>query len=507
MKRTALFSTLLLTVAMTVLLGCDPTLGFESGRKVKFSATSQASPTTKTAYAGTPSDGWQTISWSEGDPIGIYAPAGGSISGTPVNPAFDLDYVYADYLVNDVSNGGHLSKASLKNVGENGLTWSGSDDAVFYAAYPGDAVMIATNTDGQLRFAFEVSATQTGDPADVKLMPLLSKQTVENGAEVKLDFYPAFSAFEFHLKSDVDGEFNVDWVELSVDEMEQRRFPLTGLCYYDLNKLPGNATERDYPHFLNNGSLSTDTPGFSIKFNLNATISRTRETVFTFFTLPYTLSGLMFTAPCSKTVNGVTEESKKTLRMKYSNGNWVEFPAGHKAVINGVAVDPDLWCFQTITLNGQVLDWVAENESTASGDNPEATQFAVTGDNVFNMYQRHNNAPAYKNYRQYWILDGTDITATVDFKIMSPSSGSYTVTPQGDVDDFTVVGTLSGTISGMTKVSFTVTPKDSAMNTDKKIWFITTVKASDDTEFNIDSETQLFDMRGFHYFLTREPSI
>ena len=518
MKNRALFSTLLLTVALMVLAGCDPTLSYEGGRKVKFTANSQASPATKTAYYGNPSGGWQTISWKVGDAIRIYAPAGGSISGTPVNPAFHLDYVYADYTVKDFGNGGHLSKGSLDNVDENGLIWSGSGDAVFYAAYPGDVVKIATNTANQLRFYFEIPNTQDGKPEFISKLPLLSKQKVGNEEDVALDFYPAFSAFEFNIKSKVDDSFKVDWVELTTDE-SVRQFPLTGACYYDLNALPAGATDAGYPYFVRLSSGDISNPGHSIKFNLGATIDQSHEASFTFFTLPIDYTGLIFRVQCSKTANGATETTTRTLRLKYDaahGGDWVKFKAGHKAVITGVAVDPDLWCFSTITLEGTVLNWDTNgNFSTTSGVNPEASQFAITG--AQNMYQIHNNADAYKDYRQRWILPDVNSIATVNFKIMSPAGGTYTVTPQGeDVSDFTIMSgeteitaatPLTGSIAssgGATKVTFTVKPKASAVGTTKKVWFTTTVKAADGTVFNIDSETQLYDMRGYHYFMTQE---
>lgn len=522
MKNRALFSTLLLTVALMVLAGCDPTLSYEGGRKVKFSANSQASPATKTAYYGNPSDGWQTISWKVGDKICIYAPAGGSISGTPVNPSFGLNYVYANYTVKNFGNGGHLSKGSLDNVDENGLIWSGSGDAVFYAAYPGDVVKIATNNHNQLRFYFEIPNTQDGKPEFISKLPLLSKQTVGNGEDVVLDFYPAFSAFEFIIKSEVDETFTIDWVELDTEATD---FPLTGACYYDLNALPDDATDSGYPHFvrLRSGDITSSRIDTSIKFNLGATISKTQEASITFFTLPidYT-GGLKFKVQCSKTANGGTETTIRTLNLKYDaahGGNWLKFKAGHKAVFTGVAVEPDLWCFKTITLEGKVIeitDWDTNGSfSTTSGVNPEASQFAITG--AQNMYQIHNNADAYKAYRQRWILPDVNSIATVNFKIMSPAGGTYTVTPQGeDVSDFTIMSgeteitaatPLTGSIAssgGATKVTFTVKPKASAVGTTKKVWFTTTVKAADGTVFNIDSETQLYDMRGYHYFMTQE---
>ena len=521
MMNKALFSTLLLTVALMVLAGCDPTLNSEGGRKVKFTAASQASPATKTAYYGTPSDGWQTISWSEGDKIRIYAPNNGSISGKPVDPAFRLDYVYADYQVTGVQNDGHLSKADLNNDAANGLIWSGSGDATFYAAYRGDVVKIATNNSNQLRFYFEIPSTQDGAAEFVKKMPMLSKQEVENGKDVHLDFYPAFSAFEFHLKSDIDDSFTVDWVELSVVSLPQpgdtyptfQRFPLTGNCYYDLNLLPNYATDRNYPYFVKLSTGDISNGGYSIKFNVGKTISKTQEASFTFYTLPVDLAGLEFKVQCSKTVNGGTEVNTRKLKLM-KNADWVSFPAGHKALITGLAVDPEIWCFQTITLQGEVLDWEVAKETTTSIDNPESSQFAITGDHIHNMYQRHNQAAAYKPYRQRWILNGTDSVATVSFKVVSPAGGTYSVLPQGDTDYYTIMaGTteitptapLTGNISASTNITFTVRPKSEALNTDKKVWFTTSVTASDGTTvFNIDSETQLYDTRGYHYFMTKE---
>ena len=49
-----------------------------------------------------------------------------------------------------------------------------------------------------------------------------------------------------------------------------------------------------------------------------------------------------------------------------------------------------------------------------------------------------------------------------------------------------------------------MTPK-APVSGSKKIAFNTTVKDTAGNEYNIDSETQLYDMRGYHYFMTQEP--
>ena len=517
MKKTALLFTILLAIGVMATTACDPTsLSLDGTRQVKFTATSHVSPMTKTAYGAYTTDGkYQTISWKDGDKVRIWSPAGGSISGTPV-PAVP-SYVYADYTLKDASDDSqnHLSKARLNNADPNGLVWSGSDAAVFYAAYPGNIVEAGANTDGQLVFAFPLSATQSGTATGVKDMPLLSKQTVNNGQTVELNFYPAFNAIEFEMMGDPrfnpnNESFTVDWVELTKEEPTNRFDPLTGsLCYYDINGSAPRVT-------------SVDGKGYSIKLeNLNATVDNDHPAKFIFFTLPYDHTGLVLKVHSKKTgaVNGVTvtEESTRTLKLQ-QNGEWVKFPVGHKAVIKGMPYNPDgLWCFSTITLTGQVLNWVTDGNSieTTSSESPQASQFAVKG------------VTESTSARQTWILPTATTTATVSFKIMSPFGGTYAVTPvvddldNIDPDAFDVVfydeagdiTTSTGTIGKTdddghkhpTKVTFTVTPKASAIGTSKKIAFNTTVTAPDGTVYNIDSETQLYDLRGYHYFMTQEP--
>ena len=89
----------------------------------------------------------------------------------------------------------------------------------------------------------------------------------------------------------------------------------------------------------------------------------------------------------------------------------------------------------------------------------------------------------------------------MSFKIVAPRTGTYTITPVGDTDSFTVGGTLSGSIPADGKISFTVTSNTAESKT---LHFITSITSGGVT-YNIDSETQLFDIRGYHYFVTVDP--
>ena len=140
----------------------------------------------------------------------------------------------------------------------------------------------------------------------------------------------------------------------------------------------------------------------------------------------------------------------------------------------------------------------------------------MLGDNIKNVYELHNNDEG-KALRQTWVLGSN--TATVKFKIFSPAGGSWEIVPQGDnLSKFTVNGTAPTTLTGSihtrdeeatlgaTQVTFTVA--SNGANPGDQIWFKTYVytgpnKSGD--KFSLDSETQLYDLRGFHYFRVDDP--
>ena len=528
MKNISILSLLLMAAALTVLSGCDPTLIDEGGRKVKFTAVSKADPATKTAY-GSVTGTTQMIAWSENDKLRIYSPKdenggvvgdlSGSVSWTEDAQTKKIDYVYADYTVKDIDNSSSapLSKATLKNVQDNGLSWAGSNGATFYAAYPYNTEISVNEQKSNLCFVINVPAgnadtpagTQTGLPADVSTMPLLSiKENVSSGSDVSLDFYPFFSTFELQLKS-LNESLTLTSAILFIDPTgmtpaEKAKMWLSGSCYYDLNLLKDRSMVVDgNTHYLKNAVLQFDDDvkkDIEVSIDNKVITSTTQQTV-TFFTLPCTIDHLCLRV--NYTHNGTAYS--KMIRLK-QNDNWVSFAAGHKTVIKGLAVNPDLWTFKTITLTGKALEWETESISTISDKSPQASQFAVTG--ARNIYDIHHNDDG-KKYRQYWLLrDGGELkTAVVTFKIFSPQSGTYEIIPQGDTRHFDAApetGSWTGRINGTTTVTFKVRPNANATET-SKIWFKTTVTDMNGQVFNIDSETQLFDMRGYHYFVTKCP--
>ena len=393
MKKTTFLPLFLLAVGMTVLAGCDPTLDL-GNRKVQFTAVSKSGPSTKTVYGDIASDSYQRIKWVSGDKIRIYSPDTnisienenmpvnqeptgstntGTITWTETPPQFDLNYYYADYEIDQVKDSAiHYHAASLKNVGGNGLTWVGTGSATFYAAYPYNT-LITANNDKKLRFAVKVpggngnepAGSQSGDSTAVSGMSLLAKSTVSSGSPVKLDFYPAFSAFQFVLKSADSRSLTLNSFELVSSSTSDKEW-LTGYCYYDLNST--TIAEGNSP-FLANSALSfegtTDNPlSKSLKINLNQTITDSQEANFTLFTLPSALSNLSIKV--TFTPDGGSQTTK-TLKLQKKNNSgvmdWISFPAGHKARILGLALEGgSKW---QLTIDDQVLPWIADEETTS----------------------------------------------------------------------------------------------------------------------------------------------
>ncbi len=174
--------------------------------------------------------------------------------------------------------------------------------------------------------------------------------------------------------------------------------------------------------------------------------------------------------------------------------------------------------FESITLNGVALAWTEKEVAVATNNTPQASQFVVTGENVQNVYELHNTDEG-KPYRQTWILHNGNHPATITFKVFSPVDGTYEIVPYvqkangtvtADITGFEVSGNLSGSIGGTghtheaTKVEFSVRQHGNTAAGDQ-LFFKTYVTDADGVRHSLDSETQLYDMRGYHYFRIDDP--
>ena len=429
----------------------------------------------------------QAINWVAGDKIRVYSPDAKRAS-------WDMPEHWADYSVNPIS--GTLNKGTLSNVSPVGLAWTDAGNHTFYAVYPSPGTSEVAEPQGARgAFNFTMPATQlVTDEMEYAFMTAAAKEDAGvSGDAVELDFYPAYTAFEFILKADQQ----VTLKSFTLSALGDDAPALTGAFTVTYNGTT--------PAYASTGTGKTIT----IADMANTVIDATHPASFKVFCLPQQLSHLKI----QFTVRGQgwTADETRSLLLNYADGSPVEFAARKIHKISGTM--QGLYNFKYITLQGQAVDWEAVEVTETSDKLPQASQFHVSG--VHNVYELHNNDEG-KKLRQTWVLDGE--TATVSFKIFSPEGGSWEIVPQGDVSKFTVNGTTPATMyghintrteedtEGATKVTFTVSSNGASAG--DQIWFKTYVYTGPGRtgiKSSLDSETQLYDSRGFHYFRIDDP--
>ncbi|MCR5548218.1 MAG: fimbrillin family protein [Bacteroidales bacterium] len=464
----------------------------QPGAPVVFGVDSR-SIMTRTSYGADATEGGKTIqaiNWTAGDKIRIYSPDCNRAS-------WDSPEHWADYTVSPTS--GDASLGTLTNVQPVGLAWTESGTHTFYAVYPSPETTEDNTPDGASgTIALSMPAAQlVTDEMQYAFMTAATEVTTtasENAVE--LDFYPAFTAFEISLTADEDLEL-VSFALISADTPVAGAFTVSYSGTTATYNCTGTGKRIDIADLGNDAEIG---PGNPFSFNV--------------FCLPQELKGLKIAFTIRKA--GATETETRSLTLNDKNGAPVAFAACHKHRITGQMQGS--YNFKYITLTGDVLDWEAETVTEHSDDLPQAGQFNVSA-NVKNVYQLHNTNEG-KALRQTWVL-GSE-TATVTFKVFSPEGGTWEIEPQGATDKFTVTyggsavtGAFYGHInsrseedhgSGATVVTFTV--KASGAAAGDRIWFKTYVYDGANrtgTKFSMDSETQLYDMRGFHYFRIDDP--
>lgn len=244
MKKTMTY--LLLLAGTLLLAGCQKEGGISGGKgEIRFVAS--ARPETKTVYgayvAGTGNTGWQSIDWVNGDKIRIYSDNAVRRVGYESGVAASALYHWADYSVTNVTAGtanteAGWSSATLVNMSNdgtgdpydqekigdayhvgNGLMWpDASTSATFYAVYPMNRQGIdedegpGTSPKGVSgEFPLYIPNQQTfAESGNLSLYGYMTafgkaaKPASDAKTNVKLEFYPDFTAFEISLRSEGD---------------------------------------------------------------------------------------------------------------------------------------------------------------------------------------------------------------------------------------------------------------------------------------------------------------
>ena len=492
----------LLLAGVLLLAGCQKEGRIGGKDAIRFSA--ESNPGTKTVYAGEGANGRERINWRENDEIRIFSDKS--------EHRYHEGQHWADYIITSVSNSGSVSKGKIDNVpGDgtgNGLIWKEAGDYKFFAIYPpqdqeyGHKGKFVANIPNLQTIDITTRApfTPSMDYAVMTAATNITTSVDGEGPTINMEFEPAYTAFEFTFNSDMPLEIT-RMVLVRLNSSTGEMYPLAG--QYSI----------EYDEDQNVSYNPTSASNVIIVAFDEQKPKVTADDSFTFsaFTLPIDISNLEF----SLTVKADDWDAAETrvLKLYYKNGEPVTFAGGLKHKIS--ATIQGAHNFKSITLNGEAVDWTEETVTTNSNETPQSTQFAVTGAGIKNVYELHKTE-ANKVYRQTWVLG--ENTANVSFKIFSPVGGEYKVKPyvkkaDGTIvegsDGFTITGDLTGDIgiAGQehvaTKVKFTVAVNGAA-NGDQ-LFFMTMVKDTDDVLYNLDSETQLFDTRGYHYFMVNDP--
>lgn len=513
---------------LLTLAGCQKgtTTNDLTGKAVRFGVTSGAL-STRTAFTGEGTqDGtkvdefgrkiltWERLSWAAGDQI-MVASDKATVYQTP-------SVKYATYTVGTITDDGNKSYATLKEKDSNEeLYFNENETYKFWGVYPASVGDGTKLVNAQAEFAVSASQAPSGDavkttvegksitlttlPADMTQAVMLGAAENQTSSNVELEFYPAFTAFEFTLNS-LTSDLILKELILTTAEGKS----LAGTVEVNAIKTGGTT----FASTDNYGITYPDDTKVTYSFPDDTKITKDDYLTFTVYALPETINGLTLEFHLGE--DG-SEIQKATLKYQ---GNPIEFAACKKHCLRGIAVKGG-WNFKYLTLDIDVLKWVDIESEISSGDGVQATQFnikgadslrelkdaAVDADSSLSPTQKAEAKEANKAYRQWWVFPAGN-TVTVTYKIMMPLVGTWEVEPLGDTDSFTVTSStgaltgnlLAGADASATYITLTIT-SNVAAPTQKSLYLKTSVTADNGETYNLDSETQLYDMRGYHYFV------
>ena len=501
--------------------------GNKEGALVEFAVVA-GNPATRTSFsgAGTGDPGnlsWERIDWVKDDQVLIWSDKATSKAGSGKSAVYSILTVTAD---------GDESRASIADPSETGLRYAvEGGDHKFWGLYPASAVSTAP-TDGSL--SFSISGKQTGTmnatsdtckPNMNQAVMLAAIEGAQPKQKVDIRFYPAFTAFELTFKLDENYE-GTDPVYLhhvtltsSSDLVGTVNASIvTGKQKFTVNGIGNYAFISEGKEYTAGASTYTfASTAKTVIFNLPQAVELTENNsvTLTIFTLPQNVNDL--TIGMGMGENG---DDLRTGTLRIGTGadkKNLAFAACQKHNIRGVLVKPNDWEFSTLTFNFENPWEKVEFDPVSSRDYPQSMQFEPTGDidNLRTLLREaHSASSGYDGYRQCWVFNA-DGTATVTYKVMLPAGGTWKLAPQGDTDSFVVSvagvtpasdGSFTGPISndGTTRITFTIKPASGAYGAGKDpkvIYFKTSVTNAAGTTYSLDSETQLYDMRGYHYFI------
>lgn len=326
MKKKAFFGALLLLMLALAVSGCQK-FG-ASQRYIRFKAVSGREAATRTTYSGELTGGWERIDWVKDDVIRVAS-----------DKATNGSNNYFDYVVtSSITDNGRLSETEIVPAGGNGgLQWGeGLGNYHFWGIYPSHAISISGGSasvsglsipDTQDALASNMTETSalTSFAPDLSNAWMLADaaSVAEGSSNFTLDFYPAFTAFEFTLNSRDNVTFTVTGFTLSSTTTD-----VAGS--FDASIAASGAST--YSNFTSGSS------SISVDFGSGVDITQSHSLTFTVLALPQVLSNLSITFHLER--GGVPTYRTLALRYadSYNSGAYINFAPCQKHRITGLAL-------------------------------------------------------------------------------------------------------------------------------------------------------------------------
>ena len=498
---------------LLTLTGCQKGTTVGGGKDVTFKASTKTYET-RTSYGDVVTEGnlkYQRIDWTSGDKILVWSDNAIVRQGLS-HPSFpDNNTHIATYSLSNIRAEGRKSVANIEDPAGRGLQYLDDDSKKysFWGIYPAGAV--TQNPSVNNSTVLTLSGSQTGVEPDMN-QAFMTAVALDTKADspVELQFYPAFTAFEFNLEGGDDDNYSL---EINKFTLESEGEGATALA--------GNFTAT-----CSNGTWSYDCEAegnskvVTVTFSEPLTITKENSASFRFFALPQDLTNLRITFWTNEGTKSTKLMKKGTVDQSTGAGEYMTFAGTKYHKIKGLVL-PGGMIFSYITLDLQVLEWEATNMEGTSEEFPQTTQFSVVG-----AKNGRDNLNQGESARQQWYFK-TGETVTVSFKVMLPAGGTWEVVPMGGTEDNpvaadanlftiknvsvpvndvpTVETNLYGPIgqSGSTDVKLEITYNGSD-STPHSFYFLTYAYSGANKtgeKYSIDSETQLYDRgRGYHTF-------
>lgn len=331
MKQRLTLVPVALLFLLSVLTSCEKGPG--GSRVIRFRAFSAETAHTRTSYSGEVVDGWERINWAENDQIRLCSDKAATEGGQ----------LWADYSIEaaSISADGRISSSRLSGAG---LLWgSGQGNYHFSGVYPPHAITAGsvsglTISDAQPVIAANKTETATlvsfaPDMANAWMLADIT-DVPEGNSDLSIEFYPAFTAFEFTVASQFDATIKVKSFTLSSADTD-----IAGSFGATL-AAGGNSRYRDF-----SGSRS-----INVDFGTDGVdITQTKSLRFTVLALPRDIPNLSITFVVE--VNGAVVT--KTLALKTVNPDaFITFEACRKFRIYGLVLPSG-----GLQLSFSVADW------------------------------------------------------------------------------------------------------------------------------------------------------